>query len=232
MSLLCGSGGELAQRTLVLTGLCWPVEAVSFAWLADKTPCVDAFTCETLLSIFLLGGDVDATDVDRALLVAADAALNELPAGGLRIKSPSIVQAHQPDGERPVFLSDEHYSLIIAVWNDLMIGSEGVEEASASGRVRNGVAGHYDLVTARTQHSHHLLQFIGPHRINERRNRFVGGIIALLCNSVGRSSEGRRYHCKGCEPQRARNGGRSESRGEPDHGINRICVRLEHDTDD
>ena len=151
--------------------------------------------------------------------------------GGLRIKSPSIVQAHQPDGERPVFLSDD-ITAIIAVWNDLMLGSEGVEEASANGRVRNGVAGHYDLVTARTQHSHHLLQFIGPHRINERRNRFVGGIIALLCNSVGCSSEGRRYHCKGCEPQRARNGGGWRAEGSQIISINRICVRLEHDTDD
>jgi hypothetical protein len=76
--LVCSSGGEPTQRTLVLTGRCWPGEAISFAWSADQTHCVDALTGETLLSIFVLGGDVDTTDVDRALLVAADAALNKL----------------------------------------------------------------------------------------------------------------------------------------------------------
>src|SRR6516225_6576752 len=43
ISLLCSRGGEFTERTLVLAGRCRPVEAVSFSWSADKTPCVDAY---------------------------------------------------------------------------------------------------------------------------------------------------------------------------------------------
>src|SRR5262249_26356110 len=75
ISLLCSRGGEFTERTLVFTRRSRPVKAVSFPRLADKTPRVDALTCETLVGIFLLGGDVDATGVDRAHLVAADAAV-------------------------------------------------------------------------------------------------------------------------------------------------------------
>src|SRR5262249_37597825 len=63
ISLLRSRGGELTERTLVLTGLCWPVEAVSFSWSTDKTAREDALICEPLLGILLLGGDVDATGV-------------------------------------------------------------------------------------------------------------------------------------------------------------------------
>src|SRR6516165_117847 len=111
ISLLGSRGGEFTERTLVLTGRGRPVETVSFAWSADKTPCVDALTCETLFGIFLLGGDVEATGVDRAHLVAADAAVNNFRAGELRIESPSIVQAHQPDGKREPFFSDNQHRL-------------------------------------------------------------------------------------------------------------------------
>src|SRR5262245_51225332 len=136
ISLLCGRGGEFTERTPVLTGRCRPVEAVSFSWSADKTPCVDALTCETLLGIFLLCGDVDATGVDRAHLVAADAAVNKFRAGELRIESPSIVRAHQPDGERPAFFPDNQHGLVLAVLNDLMLGPEGGEETPARSEER------------------------------------------------------------------------------------------------
>jgi hypothetical protein len=39
----------------------------------------------------------------------------QIAAGGLPIESPSIVQAHKPDGERPVFFADERHSLVLAV---------------------------------------------------------------------------------------------------------------------
>src|SRR5262249_50136980 len=48
---------------------------------------------DELLGIFLLGGDVGATGVDRAHLVAADAAAEQFRAGELRIASASVVQA-------------------------------------------------------------------------------------------------------------------------------------------
>src|SRR5215468_5777267 len=93
ISLLCSRGGGFTEWTRVLTGRCRPVEAIFFSRSADKTPREDALTCETFLSIFLLGGDVDATGVDRAHLVAADAAIKKFRAGELRIEPPSIVQA-------------------------------------------------------------------------------------------------------------------------------------------
>jgi hypothetical protein len=107
ISFFCSRGGEFTERTLVLTGRCRPIEAVSFPWSADKTPCVDALTCETLLGIFLLRGDVGVTSVDRAHLVAADAAVNNFRAGELPLESPSLVQAHQADGKRPLFFPDD-----------------------------------------------------------------------------------------------------------------------------
>src|SRR5262249_27844891 len=103
ISLLRSGGGELTERTLVLTARRPLVEVVFFFRSADKTPCIPSFACNTLLGIFLLGGDVDATGVDRAHLVATDAAVNNFRAGALRIEAPSIVQAHQPDGEWPAF---------------------------------------------------------------------------------------------------------------------------------
>src|SRR5262249_22739820 len=157
-SLLCSRGGEFTERAPVLTGRCRPVEAVPFSWLADKTPCVDALTCETLLGVFLLGGDVDAAGVDRAHLVTADATENNFRARELRIESPSIVQAQQPDGERPAFFPDNQCGLVLAVRNDLMLGLEVGEEPLAQGRIVNRIAGQHDLVAARTQHPHHLLR--------------------------------------------------------------------------
>src|SRR5262249_14761752 len=124
-------GGKLAERTRALTGGGLPVEAVSFSGSADKTPGVDGLTCETLLGIFLLGGDVGVTSLDRAHLVAADAAVNNFRPGELPIESPSIVQANQPDGERPPFFPDNQRGLVLAVRKNLMLGREGVEEALA-----------------------------------------------------------------------------------------------------
>src|SRR5262249_15069534 len=131
ISLLYSRGGEFTQRTVGFTGLYGPVEAVSFSWSADKTPRVDALTCETLLGIFLLGGDVDATGVDRAHLVAADAAVNNFRAGELHIESPSIVEARQPDGKRPAFFPDNQHGLVLAIRNDLILGLEVGEETLA-----------------------------------------------------------------------------------------------------
>src|SRR5262249_18371191 len=128
ISFLCSRGAEFTERTFAFTGRCRPVEAVSFSWSADKTPCVDALTCETLLGIFLLGGDVGFTGADRALLVAADAAVNNFRAGELRIESPSIVQAHQPDGERPAFFPDNQRGLVLAVRNDLILGPKSARK--------------------------------------------------------------------------------------------------------
>src|SRR5215468_8025598 len=155
ISLLCSRGAEFTERTLVFTGWCRPVEAVSFSWSADKTPCVDALACETLLGIFLLGSDVDATGVDRAHLVAADAAVNHFRARELRIESPSIVQAHQPDGERPAFFPNNQHGLVLAARNDLILGAEVGEETPAHGRIVNRVAGQHDLVAAWTQYPYH-----------------------------------------------------------------------------
>src|SRR5215471_16267153 len=180
ISFLCSRGAEFTERTFAFTGRCRPVEAVSFPWSADKTPCVDALTCETLLGIFFLAGDVGFTGVDRALLVAADAAVNNFRAGELRIESPSIVQAHQPDGERPAFSPDNQRGLVLAVPNDLILGLEVGEETPAHGLIVNRVAGQHDLVAAWTQHAHQLLQGIGPHCVDERRNRFVGSAVAPL----------------------------------------------------
>jgi hypothetical protein len=70
-----------------------------------------------------------------------------------------------------------------------MLGPEGVEETPAHGRIVNGVAGLHDLVAARTQYPHHLLQRIASHRVDERRNRFVGTAVALLRKGAGRNGE-------------------------------------------
>src|SRR5262249_9711642 len=148
ISLLCSRGGKFTERTLVLTGRCRPVEAGSFFRSADKTPRVDALTCKTLLRIFLLGGDVDATGVDRAHLVAADAAVNDFRAGALCIEAPSVVQAHQPDGERQTFFPDNQHGLVLAVGKALIPGAEGCEETAARGRIVHRVPGAHDLVTA------------------------------------------------------------------------------------
>jgi len=77
-----------------------------------------------------------------------------------------------------------------------MLGAEGVDETPARDRIVNGVTGRHDLVAARTQHPHHLLQRIRPHRVDERRDCFVGSAVALLRKGAGRNSEERRRHCK------------------------------------
>src|SRR5262249_8437606 len=79
ISFLCSRGAEFTERTFAFTRRCRPVEAVSFSWSADKTPCVDALTCETLLGIFLLGSDVGAPAADRPLLLPAHPPLNPFP---------------------------------------------------------------------------------------------------------------------------------------------------------
>src|SRR5262249_3774022 len=201
ISLLCGGCGEFTERTLVLTGRPRPVKAVSFSGLADKTPRVDALTCETLLGIFLLGGNVDATSVDRAHFVAADAAVNNFRAGELRIESPSVVQAHESDGERPAFFTDNQHGLVLAVGKNLIFGAEGCEETAARGRIVHRVAGPQDLVTAWPQPPPHFLQCIASHCVDERRDCVLGSAVALLREGAGRNSNECRRQYNGCERQ-------------------------------
>src|SRR5262249_46896794 len=222
ISLLCSGCGEFTERTLVLTERSRPVEAVFFSWSADKTPRVDALTCKTLFGIFLLGGDVDATGVDRAHFVAADAAVNDFRACELRIESPSVVQAHQPDGERPAFFTDNQHGLVLAVGKNLIFGAEGCEETAARGRIVHRVAGPQDLVTAWPQHPHHFLQCIASHCVDERRDRVLGTAVALLREGPGRNSKERRRQYNGCKRQEARKPKGSENRRAQDHDIARI----------
>src|SRR5215467_14788321 len=86
----------------------------------------------------------------------ATSAVNNFRAGELRIESPSIVQAHQPDGERPAFFPDNQRGLVLAVRNDLILGLEVGEETPAHGRIVNRVAGQHDFLAAWTQYPHHL----------------------------------------------------------------------------
>jgi hypothetical protein len=95
----------------------------------------------------LLGGDVGATGIDGAHLVAADAAVNNFRAGEPCTEWPCIVQAHQPDGETGTVLRPQSAQ----PGPRRPERSEGVEETPARGRIVNGVAGQHDLVAARTR---------------------------------------------------------------------------------
>src|SRR4029077_7347645 len=68
------AGAKVAARTLVFAGLRRPVEAVLLAGLADDALRVDAVAGDAFVSVFLLRVDKGECGLDRAQLVAADAA--------------------------------------------------------------------------------------------------------------------------------------------------------------
>ena len=154
--------------------------------------------------------------------------------GGLRIKSPSIVQAHQPDGERPVFLSDEHYSLIIAVWNDLML----VPKASRKRlRVAASATGSPDITISSlpgpsTRTTCCSSSVRNPHQRAPQplRRRYYSAPLRATASVAAVRDAVITAKAASRSAQGTGEGRRAE--GSQIMSINRICVRLEHDTDD
>src|SRR5262249_23747796 len=99
---------ERTQRTLRLSGLGWPVEAVTLSFGAHDPLCVGAQgrTTSTHSSVLLLGRRERLAERDRAELVAPDSPADELLPPSGRIEEPSFRSLRDWDWEGPLVCAD------------------------------------------------------------------------------------------------------------------------------
>src|SRR5262249_41371504 len=147
-----GAGGKVAERAFVLAGLRRPVEAVLLAGLADDALGIDAVAADAFLGVFLLRIDIGQRGLDRAQVVAADAAEQDFVAAGRGVELPAAVLAHQRDRERPVLVADDELGLVSALRHHPVLGIVGVEHALARVGVSDVVAGGEEFGAARPEH--------------------------------------------------------------------------------
>src|SRR5262249_43431326 len=157
IALRGGTRGELAEWALVLAGLRRPVEAVLLARLADNALCVNAIAGDAPVGIFLLRVDIGETGLDRAQLIAADAAIKDLLPSGRGIEPPGAILAHERDREWPIFPAEHQRGLVRTLHHHLMLVIVSLDNATARRRIGDRIAGGDHVAPTPTHHPPHPL---------------------------------------------------------------------------
>src|SRR5262249_30371363 len=122
IALRGGTSCELAERALVRVGLRRPIETVLLARPADDVLCVHSIAGNAPFRIFLLRVDIGETGLDRAQLVAANAAIKDLLAAGRGVEPPGAILADERDRKRPILPADDQRGLVRTLHHQLMLG--------------------------------------------------------------------------------------------------------------
>src|SRR5262249_14640725 len=195
--------------------------AVLLARLADNALCVDAIAGDAPVGIFLLRVDIGETGLDRAQLIAADAAIKDLIAAGCGIEAPGAVLAHEWDREWPIFAAKDQHGLVRTLHHHLMLVVVSLDNAIARRRIGDPIAGGDDVGAIATQDTQDSLPVAGLGRAHKGTDGLVSSLERLL-PVCGRYRHREHYRCQRSESrQRWNRLGKGEN---SDHGILRILI--------
>ena len=153
-----GGGHQRSDRTCRLAFGCLPVQAVAAARVADDfhriNPCLIAVTA--FGRIFLLRRHEAMGGTDRAELVFADPAVDQLLGARFGIEIPFAALAGQWDRQRPIVDADIENSQL-AFCDDGVLVSVGFQEILAVGGIGDGIARTQEPVAFRSEYRHQRL---------------------------------------------------------------------------